>query len=319
MRLWIFAIIAALSIFIAGCADSGSRQSDVTIEDKTVFADITVPEIETVPEAENTAKSDVAFSEISTKPENDTTVSVPKETGTKKDVIAAETTVQSIISSTKEADSPTAAPTESSVQTPVHNQTETTTKAPVPQTTAAPVATPAPVRTPKPTEETSTFLPAAPAETVAPTVPDTFEYRLNNGTATLEEMRQYVLDGVNYSRTTGQNRMGISYCPMTLNDEWSQYAQWYVEYLIRDEAARQSIAEGPNCHSHRIGWSTHNEGIFQVFPYHVEDNARYMTDHCFLYGDDLNEIGIGVAYDDGYWFAVVQTWYNCTLPELPTK
>lgn len=325
MRILILSIISIIGIsaVITGCADSGTVQTGMETPgtDLHTASDVlSFPAAEAVTKPESKTENETGSADNATsgKKDKNITVSETEESeaaDAKTSAVTSETTSGTVeIGNHDIAEAAMVPYTEAPTQAPTVPQTEA--PAPVPVETPAPTKAPEPAPTIAPVTEPST----APTEPVyIVPVPDTFEYRLANGTASVEEMRQYILDGVNYTRTTGQNRMGISYCPMTLNDVWTEYAQWYVEYLIADDAARQSIAEGPDCHSRRIGWHNHNEGIFQVAPEYVEDSSRYMPDHCFLYGDDLNEIGIGVAYYDGCWFGVVQTWYNSTLPELPTK
>lgn len=189
-------------------------------------------------------------------------------------------------------------PTEKPTETPTVKPTEAPTEAPTVKPTEAPTEKPTEVPTVKPTE----------APTVKPTAAPT-KVPVDNPSMTREEIIEFYLEGFNYARTHAEeNRMGKSYKPVTLNETYSKYAQYYAEWLAHNMPNPTSV----ECHSGtQLGWCPAYEGITLGHGNlsAMRDAAEYMVDHIMFYGDTYNtEIGIGAYYKDGVWYVVFQSW-----------
>lgn len=189
-------------------------------------------------------------------------------------------------------------PTEIITETPTEIETEAPTEVPIEPITE-PVTE---IQTVKPTEKPTE------APTVKPTVAPT-KALIDEPSMTREEIIEFYLEGFNYARTHAEeNRMGKSYKPVTLNETYSKYAQYYAEWLAHNMPNPTSV----ECHSGtQLGWCPAYEGITLGHGNlsAMRDAAEYMVDHIMFYGDTYNtEIGIGAYYKDGVWYVVFQSW-----------
>ena len=184
--------------------------------------------------------------------------------------------------------------TELQTEPPTEEITEVTTEVPTEKPTEKPTEPP----TAKPTE----------ASTEPPTIIPT-KAPVDKPSMTREEIIKLYLDGFNYARTHAEeNRMGKSYKPVTINETYSKYAQYYAEWLAHNMPNPTSV----ECHSGtQLRWCPAYEGITLGHGNidAMTDAARYMVDHIMFYGDTYNtEIGIGAYYKDGVWYVVFQSW-----------
>lgn len=150
--------------------------------------------------------------------------------------------------------------------------------------------------------------PGPEAETQKLTEEQELELRISNGTATLDELRNYVLAGWNHGRN-GNNHQGIVASPNTLNMEWCEVAQWYAEWLT----TQGDMVTDMNCHSgNALGWDLSGEGISIGLYGTLYEDAAYQVTHTALYGENIKEIGFGIAKGtgefEGYYYLVVQNW-----------
>ena len=200
---------------------------------------------------------------------------------------------------------PTEVPTEKPTDPPTVKPTDPLTVKPTVAPTK-PVVKPTEPPTAKPTVAPTVAPTEAPTEppTIIPTkVPD------DKPSMTREEIIKLYLDGFNYARTHAEeNRMGKSYKPVTINETYSKYAQYYAEWLAHNMPNPTSV----ECHSGtQLRWCPAYEGITLGHGNidAMTDAARYMVDHIMFYGDTYNtEIGIGAYYKDGVWYVVFQSW-----------
>ena len=160
-----------------------------------------------------------------------------------------------------------------------------------------------------------------------PVLPDSLEYRINHGTAGLDELRQFILEGFNYTMLNAKTNQHEVF----LDDRYNASAQWYAEYLERTYYDLSKC--GATCHSgsdpYTTGYTCH-EGIFQTDTTMgaMQIHARYMPTHMLVEGSKLEKIGIGIVYVDripGY-IAVIQSYdrdivdgqvTEYTIPDLP--
>ena len=162
-----------------------------------------------------------------------------------------------------------------------------------------------------------------------PVSPDSLEYRINNGTAGLDELRQFILEGFNYTMLNAKTNQHEVF----LDDRYNASAQWYAEYLERTYYDLSKC--GPSCHSggqlRQMGIEVAlHEGIFQTDTTMgaMKAHARYMPTHMLVEGSKLEKIGIGIVYVDripGY-ICVIQSYDSdivdgqvteYTIPDLP--
>ena len=231
-----------------------------------------------------------------------------------KDVVYADSNSQTSVSDNIIITTPTEiiteAPTEIETEAPTEVHREPITEPQTVNPTEKPTETP----TVKPTEaptETPTVKPTE-APTEAPTVKPTdapTKAPVDKPSMTREEIIGFYLEGFNYARTHAEeNRMGKSYKPVTLNETYSKYAQYYAEWLAHNMPNPTSV----DCHSvTQLGWHLTYEGITLGHGNlsAMRDAAEYMVDHIMFYGDTYNtEIGIGAYYKDGVWYVVFQNW-----------
>lgn len=162
-----------------------------------------------------------------------------------------------------------------------------------------------------------------------PVLPDSLEYRINHGTAGLDELRQFILEGFNYTMLNAKTNQHEVF----LDDRYNASAQWYAEYLERTYYDLSKC--GPSCHSggqlEHLGIEVAlHEGIFQTDTTMgaMQIHARYMPTHMLVEGSKLEKIGIGIVYVDripGY-ICVIQSYdrdivdgqvTEYTIPDLP--
>ena len=264
-------VVISLSVVVIGCKTKKIVPKGDLISTETTSEKITAPNTdETTETIEETTSNNC---EQSTENEiNESTESVTEEQSQKPVETSTERPTQK----------PTVNPTEKPTETSTVKPTEAPTEAPTVKSTEAPTV--------KPTE----------APTKAP---------VDKPSMTREEIIEFYLEGFNYARTHAEeNRMGKSYNPVTLNETYSKYAQYYAEWLAHNMPNPTSV----ECHSgSQLGWGLTYEGITLGHGNlsAMRDAAEYMVDHIMFYGDTYNtEIGIGAYYKDGVWYVVFQNW-----------
>ena len=285
-------------------------------------------------------RTEAVTKENSTKAEKETVKAekeTRKETATEDTVeTEAVTEVTDTVTETepvKEAQAepaPTEAPKQSSGtvnNTPVA-PVQVQTEAPKTET---PAPTEAPAQTEAPTEISEEDIEGWWDEwcynPLPPVLPDSLEYRINHGTAGLDELRQFILEGFNYTMLNAKTNQHEVF----LDDRYNASAQWYAEYLERTYYDLSKC--GPSCHSgsdpYTTGYTCH-EGIFQTDTTMgaMQIHARYMPTHMLVEGSKLEKIGIGIVYVDripGY-ICVIQSYdrdiidgkvTEYTIPNLP--
>jgi outer membrane biosynthesis protein TonB len=272
-------VVISVSVVVIGCKTKKIVPKGELISTETTSEKITAPNTdETTETIEETTSNNC---EQSTENEiNESTESVTEEQSQKPVETSTERPTQK----------PTVNPTEKPTETSTVKPTEAPTEAPTVKPTEAPTvkSTEAPIV--KPTE----------APTKAP---------VDKPSMTREEIIEFYLEGFNYARTHAEeNRMGKSYNPVTLNETYSKYAQYYAEWLAHNMPNPTSV----ECHSgSQLGWGLTYEGITLGHGNlsAMRDAAEYMVDHIMFYGDTYNtEIGIGAYYKDGVWYVVFQNW-----------
>ena len=264
-------VVISLSVVVIGCKTKKIVPKGDLISTETTSEKITAPNTdETTETIEETTSNNC---EQSTENEiNESTESVTEE------------------QSQKPVETSTERPTQKPTVNPAEKPTETSTVKPTEAPTEAPTVKPTEAPTVKPTE----------APTKAP---------VDKPSMTREEIIEFYLEGFNYARTHAEeNRMGKSYNPVTLNETYSKYAQYYAEWLAHNMPNPTSV----ECHSgSQLGWGLTYEGITYGDENlsAMREAARHMVDHIMFYGDTYNtEIGIGAYYKDGVWYVVFQNW-----------
>lgn len=155
-------------------------------------------------------------------------------------------------------------------------------------------------------EKTESPIIIVPEETVTEEESLSYSQREIRGLLSREEIIQKTLEGFNYARTHADaNRYGKAFKPVTINETYSKYAQYYAEWLAENDPTLHSVESHSNC---TLGWHPGREGLFFT-AYDLFGAGTYQVDHIMFYGDESNlQIGIGAVYKNGGYYVVIQTW-----------